>query len=541
MTIKYKVGAANLPVNVKAMPAAAQEQWIAVFDSAFAKSNDVVKAIKAADGIAVRTKSFTDDVWDTWEVDKRLVSQTAAEYDPFGAKNGKGCASCQWFISPDSCMLVQGDISPTGMSKFYTAAADVTDEPLPINVYVVNGTAERLMAAGPARPEPVVAKKDGLLKTTFDWFVGRFQGEKPLQPLFIDKSNDQWRVFLVYSNSFKDNVSEIIAEVAHKEYVEWATANNIYPELQLWHAGPASRWGQVDFLDYVNGFAVSSALVDKGKEHIAEALEVQAKQGNLKVSHGYWGLKDASGTYLLYRDFEQSPLPANAEANSWTGIGFDVLAAKESDMVFNAAKRQWLKETAGLDDKAVDTWEASLKQAETALTSAGIARKEGEQPAAAAPEGAAGATTPDPLGTIVLQMKEIGTTVGNVMTVVQANKASVDAQIAQIAGAVQVLVEQVKKSQDDIVADAYKSLAQRAGVGHVASEVAAGTVAVAEVKAAGSDDWFHKIVLTDFNMAPQEAASSTQPAVEGMLAGAGMGVQVTAPTAPAAAAVGGGS
>jgi hypothetical protein len=52
-----------------------------------------------------------------YEIDKHLVSQKAAEYDPFGAKGDKGCATCQWFISPNSCMLVQGDITLAALAS----------------------------------------------------------------------------------------------------------------------------------------------------------------------------------------------------------------------------------------------------------------------------------------------------------------------------------------------------------------------------------------------------------------------------------------
>lgn len=532
----YKVGGDNLPDNVKKMPANKQKQWVSVFNSALKKHGDESKAFAMANGVAKKTKSFTEDVWSTWEVDKRLVSQKAAEYNPFGAEGDKGCATCQWFISPNSCMLVQGDISPGGISKFFTAASEVTDEPVPINVYVVNDDKESDSEAAVVETEKA-ASGAGVFKSTFDWFMTRMglRDSKELQPLWIDKGIDgaQWRVYLVYSNSFKDKTSETIVEAAHKEYVEWATKNNVYPELQLWHAGPDSKWGQVDFLDYVNGFAISSALVDKGKESVAEALEVEAKQGNLKVSHGYWGLKSAGGDYLLYRDFEQSPLPAKSEANSWTGIGFDVFAAKENDMAFTPAKRQWLKDIAGKTDAEIDTWEASLKQAETSLAGAGIARKEGEPAGAAtgAPTtgiqvAGEGAAATDPVGAVVLQMKELGETMGNVLTVVQANKADLEGKIGKVVEAVGVIAAQVKKSQDDIVAEAYKSLAQRAGTGYVASEQAPGTVATKEASAAPEDDWFGKTVLADFKVAGAEAVAT--PGQAASLDNAGMGVQVPA-------------
>jgi hypothetical protein len=38
----------------------------------------------------------------------------------------------------------------------------------------------------------------------------RVRGTKELQAFMVDKSAEQWRVYLVYSNSFKDNTSETI-------------------------------------------------------------------------------------------------------------------------------------------------------------------------------------------------------------------------------------------------------------------------------------------------------------------------------------------
>jgi cation transport regulator ChaB len=59
----YKVGGDNQPANVKAMPASKQKQWISVFNSAFKKYGDEGKAFKLANGVAKKTKSFTEDVW----------------------------------------------------------------------------------------------------------------------------------------------------------------------------------------------------------------------------------------------------------------------------------------------------------------------------------------------------------------------------------------------------------------------------------------------------------------------------------------------
>jgi hypothetical protein len=52
------------------------------------------------------------------------MSQQEAGYDPLGAiKNGgtKGCANCRWFIEPGACLVVSGEITPTGVSNQWVA------------------------------------------------------------------------------------------------------------------------------------------------------------------------------------------------------------------------------------------------------------------------------------------------------------------------------------------------------------------------------------------------------------------------------------
>ena len=52
--------------------------------------------------------------------DRRLDAEQAG-YNPYGAVDGKGCASCQWFISPNMCLVVSEPVSPTGMSNLWLA------------------------------------------------------------------------------------------------------------------------------------------------------------------------------------------------------------------------------------------------------------------------------------------------------------------------------------------------------------------------------------------------------------------------------------
>jgi hypothetical protein len=50
------------------------------------------------------------------------MSQEAAAYQS-APKNGQKCLDCSFFVSPSSCKLVDGTISPVGWCKFYAKKA----------------------------------------------------------------------------------------------------------------------------------------------------------------------------------------------------------------------------------------------------------------------------------------------------------------------------------------------------------------------------------------------------------------------------------
>ena len=50
------------------------------------------------------------------------MTQQAAAYQN-GPKNGQKCLDCSFFVQPNSCKLVEGNISPVGWCKFYAKKA----------------------------------------------------------------------------------------------------------------------------------------------------------------------------------------------------------------------------------------------------------------------------------------------------------------------------------------------------------------------------------------------------------------------------------
>lgn len=136
-------------------------------------------------------------------------------------------------------------------------------------------------------------------------------------------SDGRPRLTFWVSNNFRDSdhPPEILSAAAHQAFVEWSDKTGNRPEAWLWHE-PGTRWGQVDWMDYFDGFLVESVLADKGKEAVAERI---AADPDIRVSHGYIvpvGGRDKSDWSVIqrYYQYEISPLPSGKEANKLTGV-----------------------------------------------------------------------------------------------------------------------------------------------------------------------------------------------------------------------------
>lgn len=191
---------------------------------------------------------------------------------------------------------------------------------------------------------------------------------------FSQKEEDgSFRFFVVYSNKFRDREGEILPEVAHKTFVEWVNETKEFPSLRLWHV-EGSEIGQVDWIEYTDGFAVASGTSIAGKEAIFEALAEEAEL--LGVSHGFRYLEDQlgeDGVYGLYKTFEISILPLVRAANPWTAYAAEY-NKEVSDMGFEEKKRTWLVGKAG--EERVKRWEDGLEAAGKSLADAGIQYKD---------------------------------------------------------------------------------------------------------------------------------------------------------------------
>ncbi len=184
--------------------------------------------------------------------------------------------------------------------------------------------------------------------------------KKEQNNLMVWKEGDRYRWFAVYSNKFrdKDNPPEILAEDAHKRFIEKVDAKELpYPELWHWHI-PGSRWGVADWLAYDGGFAMASGYVDEGHEAEAEAF---GKLADIRVSHGMpvksleYDRNDPT-VIINYQSKEISDLPADKAANPLT----DFAILKEVEEMIPDEKKTYLR-AVGLTDEKINEIEASLE------------------------------------------------------------------------------------------------------------------------------------------------------------------------------------
>lgn len=512
----YTASSENLPSNVKKMSENKRKQWVEIFNSCIEAGDDEATAFKKANG-GVKKKGYPD----SWDVTAARVTQEQAEYNPFGASDTEGCANCNWFISPDSCADVTGDISPAGICKLYMkepqwepyvqpvrivkdydegsfldkaiekikeifgikavwTTAYVNDLPDSCFLFIESGgkkvggkTEPRSLRHFPYKDSSgkvdlphlrnAIARipqsnapglnKDAVQKRAQRLLAGQKDDSSPI--VFYKSDDGSLRFFATVSNIFRDRQAEIITTEAHREYIEWVDKTKAYPKLWLWHAGPNSEWGQVDWVDFADGFYLASGTVTPGKEYIAEALENQ----DVGVSHGFVSIP-VDKNIIRYRDFEISALPREYAANIWTDF-----SSEEITMPFTDAKKTWLKDVAKVPDNVISEWESNVEGLSKSLKDAGIDYKETVEPNYAS------------------EIANLTKVVADLATVVTESKKSADAALAE-----------AKKSMDDKIADAFT--AQVAKMPQPVSATESQTNVIGKKEEPNKDmEWFFKEVV----------------------------------------------
>ena len=194
------------------------------------------------------------------------------------------------------------------------------------------------------------------------------------------EGNFRW--FGWVSNKWRDrDVSahpkgEIIAEEAHKEFVDWVyeKADERMPQLWLWHTPGTGMKNRVDWLDYSDGYLLSSGSLE-AKE--AEFLMGMAEKQDLAMSHGFFkvGYDSKEGVISKYRTFEESVLPREFVANEWT----DFATLQEVKEMFTTERREFL--VGALGEEKVAELEGITKVMAEELKELGVEFKDTEESA----------------------------------------------------------------------------------------------------------------------------------------------------------------
>lgn len=194
--------------------------------------------------------------------------------------------------------------------------------------------------------------------------------KKERNAIIVEKdANGDWRWIGWVSNNFQDFDGETIAEVAHKEYVQFLDENPaMAPAFITWHTPDTMRKSLPDFWDYRNGFLIMSG---KLTEKEAGDLMSAATLTDLGMSHGTLVLaRDPMDRRVItkYRMYEVSDLPLENAANPFTALE---TLSKEADM----DKLAYLSQFIG-KDRAQKAIEEQTAEAQKSLQAAGVTSKE---------------------------------------------------------------------------------------------------------------------------------------------------------------------
>lgn len=203
--------------------------------------------------------------------------------------------------------------------------------------------------------------------------------DKERSGVMIEKdAKGDWRWVGWATNKWIDFDGDIIAEGAHKEYLEWLDKNrDMAPIYLMWHTPGTARENAADFWMYEDGFVILSGKLTEKEAEIALKASTLTDMG---MSIGALALerdqKDPR-VILKYRMYEVSDLPLENAANPWTDLDTIV---KEVDM----DKKAYFEELLG--KKRAEEYLARTGLKKEALDEAQIESKEKdpqtEQPAA---------------------------------------------------------------------------------------------------------------------------------------------------------------
>lgn len=433
---------AELPAYVKKLPAGKQAQWRKVFNSCMSDGGDEGKCFRMANGVVKK------------EIDDFEHEGEAAPADSPEVKEAiKAFYGDPGYDPEEEPSFITGEVS---------LHASVRKPSLISRLASVFAGTEKASA------KPNIAGVTGVFAV-------------------VKQSDGKYRWFARYSNNWLDKDGEIITEEAHKEYINWAYDTGTFPELWMWHT-PNTRIGEADWLDFNNGFAHASGIIDDGKESVVNALGSK----DTGVSHGFLSLQ--SGKYIQrYRTYEISVLPRERAAVETTG--FNVLEAMKDGgggMPFTDEKRKWLVEAIGED--AVGKLEKSTDSMASQLKELGVEYKASEEKKEAEAE-----TQTEGYKALATQIADLAGAVGQLTAIVAEQKKQIDG---------------VQKSDDEKIEEAFlarvaKAFGQNGGVTRPTESTK--NVDGAEVtssSAARQEDFFGTMIGEQLGYLTQNAATS---------------------------------
>lgn len=232
-----------------------------------------------------------------------------------------------------------------------------------------------------------------LIRTAAKKFGIEMTMKKDRNAIVIEKdASGKWRWVGWVSNNFMDTDHDIIAEVAHKEYVGFLDANpSMMPSFLTWHLPGTARESLPDFAAYENGFLVMSGqLTEKEAESLLKAAQIT----DLGMSHGtlvFSRDREDPRVITKYRMYEVSDLPLENAANPFTALE---TFSKEADM----DKLEYLTKLMGDPARAQALLKEQTQVAQEELTAAGVTSKDaktepGTTPATPAPAPASAVPT----------------------------------------------------------------------------------------------------------------------------------------------------
>ncbi len=234
------------------------------------------------------------------------------------------------------------------------------------------------------KSEKDINKKEGVIEKIAGRVIdllthNKEKGEDQEETFMVfkdDQGNLRW--IAKYSNNFRDDEREIIAEKSHRRFVDLVDKGLApYPELYIWHE---KDWkiGVADWLAYDDaGYAVASGPIDKEAEEVALWLN---KLKDIRTSHGMPRStikrdKEDPSVIVEHESREVTVIPKSRAANKLTGWVTIEKDLQEDRMIPEKKKKQ-LTDQWGIDPGILESLEKANEAEANAAEEIGIDRKD---------------------------------------------------------------------------------------------------------------------------------------------------------------------